>query len=219
MNFGDFTDGGNPAALDYIAGYASGGGIGSDRRWQRGTLANPPTDDSMALGTLSGPLRWADFFLAPGATINFGSGDVVITHSTDTLAFTGAASGYLFDGPVRSATPTGGGFGYNTGAGGTVTQLTSKTTTVSLDKICGQITMSSSSIAANTTQQFTFQNSNIATTDHIILAHISGGTVGAYTVSANPGSAQCTVNFRNITAGALAETPVLAFIVFKSVTS
>lgn len=40
MNFGDFTDGGTPAASDYIAGYAAGGGAGSDRRYAVGTLLN-----------------------------------------------------------------------------------------------------------------------------------------------------------------------------------
>lgn len=219
MNFGTFTDGGNPAALDYIAGYAAGGGVGSNRRWLRSTLANPPTDDGMALGTLSGPLRWSDIFLASGAVLNFASGDVLITHASDQLLFTGAASGYIFDGPVRSAAPTGGGFGYNTGAGGAVTQATNKSTAVTLNAICGQITMSAAALAANTLVQFTFNNSNIASTDQIIVSHITGGTIGAYNISVNPGSGSGTVNVRNITAGSLSESVVIAFIVFKSVTS
>ena len=33
MNFGDFTDGSNATPSDYLVGYASGGGAGSDRRW------------------------------------------------------------------------------------------------------------------------------------------------------------------------------------------
>lgn len=40
---------------------------------------------------------WADLFLASGAVINFNAGDVLITHSANTLTFTGASSGYLYD--------------------------------------------------------------------------------------------------------------------------
>jgi len=39
----------------------------------------------------------ASLLLASGGVINFNSGDVLITHSANTLAFTGAASGYTFD--------------------------------------------------------------------------------------------------------------------------
>ena len=45
------------------------------------------------------------FLTSTGAVINFASGDVTITHSTNMLTFGGAASGYIFaDGPVKTAT-------------------------------------------------------------------------------------------------------------------
>lgn len=62
------------------------------------SVLNPSTNDLMALGT--GSLSWSDLFLASGAVINFNNGDVTITHSTDKLAFAGAASGYTFDNSV-----------------------------------------------------------------------------------------------------------------------
>lgn len=38
-----------------------------------------------------------DVLLGSGAVVNWNSGDVTITHSTNTLAFAGASSGYTFD--------------------------------------------------------------------------------------------------------------------------
>jgi hypothetical protein len=60
-----------------------------------GRNAVPTSSDGAALGTSS--LMWSDLFLASGGVINFNNGDVTITHSANTLAFGGAASGYTFD--------------------------------------------------------------------------------------------------------------------------
>jgi len=60
--------------------------------------ATPATNDAAALGTSS--LMWADLFLASGGVINWNNGDVLITHSANTLAFTGASSGYTHDAAV-----------------------------------------------------------------------------------------------------------------------
>lgn len=53
------------------------------------------SNDSGALGA-SGT-AFSDLFLASGAVINFNAGDVLMTHSANTLTFTGASSGYLYD--------------------------------------------------------------------------------------------------------------------------
>lgn len=45
----------------------------------------------------SSPSFAGDINLASGASINWAAGDVVITHSTNALAFTGATGGYSFD--------------------------------------------------------------------------------------------------------------------------
>ena len=60
-------------------------------------------NDAGALGA-SGT-AFSDLFLASGGVINWNSGDVTITHSTNALAFAGASSGYSFDAPL---TLTGG---------------------------------------------------------------------------------------------------------------
>lgn len=55
----------------------------------------PPVNDGTALG-VSGT-AFSDLFLAVGAVIDWGAGDVLATHSSNALAFTGASSGYSFD--------------------------------------------------------------------------------------------------------------------------
>lgn len=123
-------------------------------------------------------------------------------------------------GLIKSTTPTGG-VGYATGAGKTATQATSKATTVtnaaSAASLCGAITMDADSLAAATIVSFTFTNSAIAVTDVLVLNHISGGTVGSYTLNAQSGAGSAVINVRNNTAGALAEALVLQYAVVKAV--
>ena len=110
-------------------------------------------------------------------------------------------------------------FGYGTGAGGTQTQATNKSTTVVLNARCGQITMNAAELAANTAVSFTLTNSSIAATDLIIINHVSGGTTGAYLFGARAAAGSATITVRNVTAGALSEAVVIAFAVIKAVTA
>lgn len=82
----------------------------------RGIFSDPISDDSDALGTTL--LRWSDLFLAPGAVVNWGSSDVLLTHSADLLTFSGASNGYSFDQNLLIA--SGKGINWN---GGDVTIL------------------------------------------------------------------------------------------------
>lgn len=112
-----------------------------------------------------------------------------------------------------------GAFGYATGAGGTVTQLTSKATGVTLNKPCGTITMNGAALAADTTVSFVLTNSEIAATDALVLNHIGGGTLGAYNLNAACGSGTATISVRNVTAGSLSEALDVRFVLVKSVNS
>lgn len=122
----------------------------------------------------------------------------------------------LYASPLLSTTATGG-VGYATGAGGSQSQLTDKSTTVILNKITGRITMNSATLNANTTVSFTLTNSAIASTDLVLINHVSGGTAGSYTVNAQAAGGSATINVRNITGGNLGEAIVLGFAVIKSV--
>ena len=107
--------------------------------------------------------------------------------------------------------------GYATGAGGGVLQATSKATTVVLNKSCGQITMDAAALAASTTVTFTMTNSIVESGDVVIMNHVSGGTLGAYTTNASCGAGTANINVRNVTLGALSEAVVLRFAVIKVV--
>lgn len=122
-----------------------------------------------------------------------------------------------FGGFVVSKSPTGG-LGYATGAGGTVTQATSKSTAVTLNKVTGLVTLNAAALAAATIVSFTLNDTAIAATDQIIVTHESGGTLGAYGVNGRAtGAGTGEVNVRNNTAGSLSEAIVLRVSVLKSV--
>ena len=103
--------------------------------------------------------------------------------------------------------------GYSTAAQGTVTQATSKSTGVTLNKSAGQITMNNAALAGSTAVSFTLTNSLISTNDVLILNVGAGATAVAYTVytsSISAGSAVITL--RNLTtATSLSEAVVINF--------
>jgi hypothetical protein len=101
--------------------------------------------------------------------------------------------------------------GYTAAAQGTVTQETSKSTAVTLNRAAGQITMNAASLAATTNVTFTFNNNLISANDVIVL-NVNGGTTAAYNVYTSVlGSGSASITLRNITAGPLAEAVVLNY--------
>ena len=128
---------------------------------------------------------------------------------TVTGALTGASS-------IKSTSATGG-VGYGTGAGGAVTQITSSSTGVTLNKITGQITTVALTTAAAAEERFTVTNSTVAATDTITLGTTYNGagtpalsvlnvTAGAFDViitnlhAANALNALMVINFAVIKA-------------------
>ena len=147
------------------------------------------------------------------------SGGVITFAATGTyqFAFSSVDSGttitiYDLNRPLTAYTNP---FGYIAGGGGTVTQATNKATGVTLNKPSGQITMNNAALAAATIVSFTFTNSTISSTDLLVINHVSGGTVGAYTFTAACGSGSATIYVRNATSGSLGEAIVLRYAVIK----
>jgi predicted ThiF/HesA family dinucleotide-utilizing enzyme len=105
--------------------------------------------------------------------------------------------------------------GYTASAQGTVTQATSKSTAVTLNKSAGQITMNNASLATATNATFSLNNSLISANDAVILT-IAGGqtTPGSYNVFANSLSAgTVSITLRNISGGTLSEAIVINFAI------
>lgn len=100
--------------------------------------------------------------------------------------------------------------------GGTVTQATSKSTGVTLDRTCGQITLNNASLAATTSVSFTLTNAEILANDVIVVNIASGATANSYSVLVDAVAAgSCRIQVRNVTGGALAEAVVLNFGVIR----
>lgn len=103
--------------------------------------------------------------------------------------------------------------GYTAAAQGTVTQATSKSTAVTLNKSAGAITMNNASLATSTNATFTLNNNLISANDTVILT-ISGGqaTPGSYNVFANSLAAgSVSITLRNISGGSLSEAVIVNF--------
>ena len=156
--------------------------------------------------------------LAAALTDETGTGANVFAN-TPTLVtpVIGAATGTSLSTTGNQVITGTGKQGYAVGAGGGVLQATSKSTTVVLNKSCGQITMDAANLNADTTVTFTMTNSIIESGDIIVFNHITGGTLGSYTFNASCGVGTANINVRNITAGNLAEAVVLRFAIIKVV--
>jgi hypothetical protein len=104
--------------------------------------------------------------------------------------------------------------GYATGTGSTVTQASSRTTGVTINALCGAITLVS---AAGTTswQSFTVTNNKVAATDTIIVNQKSGTDLYQTTVTA-VGAGSFRITYATV-AGTTTEQPVFNFAVIKAV--
>lgn len=164
----------------------------------------------------AGSNRWN--FYAAGTANNAFAGDTRFGGVTTPSATVDVTGNIAATTTILSSGATSG-VGYATGAGGTVTQATSKSTGVTLNKVCGRITMNGAALAAATAVTFTLTNSAIDAGDIIVLNHVSGGTAGSYVLNAQAASGSATINVRNVTAGSLSEAIVIGFAVVKAVTA
>lgn len=151
------------------------------------------------------------FFVGPTlGTANF---SVNLAGTVTAVAYAGVPS----TGAVTSSSASAG-VGYATGAGSTVTQGSSKSTGVTLNNICGQITTHTETLNAGAEVSFTLTNSRIAATDVVLVTIASGATTNTYTVNVTATAAgSCRIQIGNVSGSSATEALVLNFAVIKSV--
>ena len=145
------------------------------------------------------------------------SGNISACTSTSmalTTPVIGAATGTSLTATGTIVSTGTAGVGYATGAGGAVTQITSRTTGVTLNKTAGAITLVSAA-GSGTAATFTVTNSTVAATDVIILNQKSGTDLYDLMVTA-VAAGSFNLTFRT-TGGTTTETPVFNFAVIKAV--
>jgi hypothetical protein len=127
---------------------------------------------------------------------------------------TGTAQNALAD--AFGVSGTTGAFGYLTGIGGAVTQITSRSTGVTINKPCGAITMFSAAGSA-TWASFTVTNSAIGANDTVDISQKSGtNTYQAFASGISAGS--FTFNFAT-TGGTSTDAPVFNITIQKGANS
>jgi hypothetical protein len=110
--------------------------------------------------------------------------------------------------------------GYSAAAQGAVTQATSKSTGVTLNKSAGRITMNNEALAGGAVASFVLTNSTISANDTMIVcvsSNTTGSLAGAYTVYVSykvAGSALITL--RNLSATSYSEAVVINFCIIHS---
>lgn len=111
-----------------------------------------------------------------------------------------------------------GGLGYGAGSGGAVTQTTSKSTTVTLNKASGQITMNSAALAAGATVTFAVSNSLVGGND-VVFVNALGGNNNYRVETASTSGGGFSVRVTNVTGGSLSEALPIQFVLMKGATS
>jgi hypothetical protein len=178
-----------------------------------GSNGNVTVSTTVTGGTVTGVTVASTTLTVSGSPITT-TGTITINLPT-TITLTGNITGgnLISTGRITSANATAG-IGYATGAGGTVTQGTSRTTSVTINKVAGAITLfSAAGTSAYTT--FTVTNSTVAATDVIIVNQKSGTDKYLAFVSA-VAAGSFVITFSDIS-GTTTEQPVFNFAVIKAV--
>jgi hypothetical protein len=172
-----------------------------------------------ALGSY-GSARRMDYASAVPSSGTHGQGEIVFNNAPTqggifgwSCYTTGTPGSWTADYVNARADPSIG-VGYVTGAGGAVTQATSRTTGVTLNKVCGTITLVSAAGSASW-QTFTVTNSTVAANDTIRVCQQSGTDLYQIHVT-NVAAGSFKISFAT-TGGTTTEQPVFNFSVIKGV--
>lgn len=185
------------------------------------------TSNVITIGATAVPLG-GQLLSVSGITNLSATGTITFSNTTPSTGWNSGAvvisGGLGVNGSIFSAsgiyTSNGtAGIGYTTGAGGTVTQATSKSTGVTLNKSNGAITMNAAELAAGAGVTFTVTNSAMAANDHVIVNLKSGYTnLYDYDIMAGaPAAGSFQISVVNRSAAALSQAIVISFAIIRGV--
>jgi hypothetical protein len=205
-----------------FVGPFAGQGVGGSITGAGNTAVGPSAGASLTTGSYNS-------FFGPAGQVNQGPGGLITTGSKNTIlgGYNGNQGGLDIrtlsnrivlsdgDGNPRWYIDDTGASGYGPSTGGAVTQATSRTTGVTLDKPTGAITLVS---AAGTTswQSFTVTNSAVVATDTVIVSQKSGTDLYQIFVT-NVAAGSFQITFAT-TGGTTTEQPVFNFALIKGQT-
>lgn len=107
---------------------------------------------------------------------------------------------------------TSGAFGYGAGVGGTVTQLTSKSTAVTLNKPCGVIITHNSALASGASTTIVLNNSLVSPSDTSIATSTNGNyDANAYVTT----TGVIYIRLTNLSGGSLSQAVNISFAIIK----
>lgn len=149
-----------------------------------------------------------------GATNNYGFYSNIAAETGRWNFYAAGTADNVFNGNVKVINGSAG-LGYGTGAGGSVTQATNKSTAVTLNKPCGQITMNNAALAAGAQVNFTLTNSLITVND-LILVNVRTPSAALYSVRAGDiASGSFLISLTNVSGSSLADAVVISFAIIK----
>jgi len=204
-------------AANIAVGTATGTKIGTATTQKLGFFNATPVVQAADTADLKDAFCTLGFMVNGGASpLNLDSGALTCGALTAGAA---TATSLASTGAVTSSSATAG-VGYATGAGGTVTQLTSKSTDVTLNKTSGQITTHDAQLNDGVEVSFKLNNSAIGANDLLVVNHVSGGTAGSYIIYAHSIAAgEARIGISNVSANNRSEAIVIGFAVIKGAIS
>lgn len=215
---GNVGVGGSPFTWD--SGFRSFeiGSSGFITSWVSGTSSTSSGDNAYYNSSV-----WKRKIAGSASMLNQNAGAVEVYTATNSSSGSNISWVFsaVFDSSSNLLMRAGGGIGYGPGSGASVTQATSKTTGVTLNKPSGQITMNAAALASNTSVTFLVSNTSVLGNDNVIV-NLKGGyaTYGTYDVKAEGIAAgSFVITLKNISGGSLSEAVILGFSIIRGSTT
>ena len=155
-----------------------------------------------------------------GANYFRGIDSGAVATGTDTTSVISYSNGDLSNSGYMLSKSSTGGIGYSAGAGGAVTQITSASTAVTLNKVTGQITTVALTTAAGAEEVFQVNNTSVTSLDVVsVSTTYAGAGTPAVTVKGVATNGFVIVITNLHSADALNAALVINFAVIKGITS